>query len=267
MRYDGIVMGAVLLLIGAGPALAEDPRWSFSTSVNYSRGDFGTKEDTSFLYVPFTLGVTPIDRLTLSLTVPYVRQTTQTVVLTGGGVAVRKEKERELAIARPSVTRTEDGLGDILLKGQYVLLQEQPIVPEISPYLKIKFPTADEDRGLGTGEFDETLGVDLNKTFLQRFVAYLTLAYTFVGSPPGTDLNNSFAWSIGGAYRVAQPFTVFAFLDGATAISPGQANPLEFRASAEFKLTKMLKLTGSVGKGLSDGAADFSVSGGIALRF
>lgn len=255
------------MLIGAGPALAEEPRWSFSTSVNYSRGDFGTKEDTSFLYVPFTLGVTPIDRLTLSLTVPYVRQTTQTVVITGGGVAVRKEEERKLATARPSVTRTEDGLGDILLRGQYVLVEEQPLVPEVSPYLKIKFPTADKDRGLGTGEFDETVGADLSKTFLDRFVAYLTLAYTFVGSPRGEDLSNSFGWSLGGAYRVAQPFTVFAFLDGATAISPGQENPLELRVGAEYRLTKALKLTGSVGKGLSDGSPDFSISGGIALRF
>ena len=268
MRYHGIVLGTVLLLIGAGrPAIAQDPRWSFSTSVNYSRGDYGTKEDTSILYVPFTLGVTPIERLTLNVTVPYIRQTTQTVVLTGGGVAVRKDKERQLATARPSVTRTEDGLGDILLKGQYVLVEEQPIVPEISPYLKIKFPTADEDRGLGTGEFDETLGVDLSKTFFRRLVGYLTLAYTLIGSPAGTDLSNSFAWSIGGAYLVAQPFTVFAFLDGATAISPGQANPLEFSVGAEYRLTKALKLTGSVGKGLSDGSPDFSISGGIALRF
>lgn len=267
MRYPAVVLGVVLLVVSAGPAIAEDPRWSLSTSVNFSRGDYGTGEDTDFLYVPFTLGVRPIDRLTLSLTVPYVRQTTQTVVLTGGGVAVRNDKERKLTTDRPSVTRTEDGLGDILLKGQYVLLQEQPIVPEISPYLKIKFPTADEDRGLGTGEFDETIGVDLSKTFFQRWVAYLTLAYTFIGSPPGTDLDNSFSWSIGAAYLAAQPVTLFAFLEGATAISPGQENPLELRVGAEYKLTRAVKLTGSASVGLSDGSADFGFSAGLAFRF
>jgi hypothetical protein len=86
--------------------------------------------------------------------VPYIRQTTQTVVVTEGGVAKRKDKERQLATARGSVTQTEDGLGDILLKGEYVLLAEQAALPEITGSLKIKFPTADEDKGLGTGEFD-----------------------------------------------------------------------------------------------------------------
>ena len=267
MRYPTIVLGAVLLVISAGPAIAEDPRWSLSTSVNFSRGDYGTKEDTHLLDVPFTLGVTPIDRLTLSVTVPYIRQTTQTVTLTGGGVAVRKDKERKLATDRPSVTRTEHGLGDILAKGQYVLLEERAIFPEISPYLKIKFPTADEDKGLGTGEFDETLGVDLSKTFLQRLVAYLAVGYTFIGSPSGANLDNSFSWSIGAAYLVAQPVTLFGFLEGATAISPGQENPLELRFGAEYKLARAVKLTSSVNVGLSDGSPDFGFSAGLAFRF
>jgi hypothetical protein len=47
-------------------------------------------------------------------------------------------------------------------------LEERDVIPEIMPYVKIKFPTADSDRGLGTGEFDETIGVDLSKRGLHR---------------------------------------------------------------------------------------------------
>lgn len=267
MRHRRFVIAVVLMLMSAAPALAEDAAWSISGLVDYSVGDYGTGKDTTLLYVPFTLGVAPLERFTVSLTVPYIRQTTQTVFLTGGGVAVRKEKALELRTARESVTRTESGLGDVLLKGQYVLLAEQRASPEISPYLKIKFPTADEDRGLGTGEFDETLGVDLTKTFFERLVAYLTLAYTFIGSPPGTELHNSFGWSVGAAYLVAKPFTVFAFLDGATAISSGQEDPLELRVGADYRLTKALKLTGSVGAGLSNGSPDYDLSAGFSVRF
>src|SRR5947207_3056356 len=115
----------------------------------------------------------------------------------------------------------------IPVRTQYVLLAEKSVLPEVAPYLKIKFPTADSGRGLGTGEFDETVGVDLSKTLFPRFVSYVTLAYTFIGSPAGTSFDNSFGWSVGAAYLVAQPFSVFAFLDGSTAISPGQANPLQ----------------------------------------
>src|SRR5262249_23301885 len=143
-------------LMSAAPTCAQDWRFSLSTSLNYSRGGYGTAPDTTLVYVPFTLRAKPIERLTLGLTGPYLPPTPQNIIVTGGGVAGRK-----------SVTpaQTEDGLGDLLLKGEYVLPQEQQSLPEITASVKIKFPTADENKGLGTGEFDETIGVSFSKTF------------------------------------------------------------------------------------------------------
>src|SRR5436309_10404129 len=98
MQHRGLVMGVALVLLGAAPALAEDEPWlKFSTSVNYSVGDYGTGKDTTIVYVPFTLGVRPLDRFWLSVTVPFIYQDTQNVVLTGGGVASRKEQKGKLA--------------------------------------------------------------------------------------------------------------------------------------------------------------------------
>jgi len=268
MRYRSMGLAVVALtLSGALPALAEDePRWSLSTSVNYSVGDYGTGKDTTLVYIPFTLGVSPLDQLWLSVTVPYLYQTGQNVVVTGGGVAIRGKKGTG-KFAQPATSTTESGLGDVLLKVSYVLLEEKELIPEIAPYVKIKFPTADRDRGLGTGEYDETLGVDVSKRLADSLFGYVTVAYTFIGSPPGTELHNSFGWSLGAAYAVIQPLAVFAFLDGATAISSGEDDPLELRVGAEWKVMKALKLTGAVTRGLSKGSADWGVSAGLALRF
>jgi Putative MetA-pathway of phenol degradation len=262
----GLVIGVALVLLGAAPALAEDePRVKLSTSVNYSVGDYGTGKDTTIVYVPFTLGVRPFDRFWLSVTVPFIYQDTQNVVVTGGGVASRKEQKGKFA--QPARSTTESGLGDVLLKASVVVVEERDFIPEITPYLKIKFPTADADRGLGTGEYDETLGVDLSKRLIDALFGYLTLAYTFIGDPPGTDFRNSFGWSVGAAYAVIQPLSLFAFLEGSTAIARGQEDPVELRVGAEFRVTKWLKLTGAVSRGLTDGAADWGVSGGLGLRF
>ena len=268
MRHRGVVvvLAVAVVLLGAVPALAEDQPWlSLSSSVNYSVGDYGTGKDTTIVYIPFTLGVRPLDTLWLRLTVPYIEQTTQNVVMTGGGVTARNEARGKLA--RPARSTTEAGPGDVLLKVSWAVVEEGPVLPEIAPYVKIKFPTADESRGLGTGEFDETFGVDVSKAFLDKLFGYLALSYTFVGSPPGADLRNSFGWSLGAAYAVLTPLSVFGFLEGATAIARGQADPVDVVVGAEFKLTKVLKLTGSVMRGLTNGAADWGVSGGFALRF
>jgi hypothetical protein len=269
MRFPSVVVAIALVLILASvtPALAADdePRWLFSSSVNYSIGDYGTNKDTTIVYVPFTFGVRPVDALWVSLTVPWIYQNSQNVVVTGGGVATRKKAKGKFA--QPATATTESGLGDVLLRVSYVLLDEKPFLPEIAPYMKIKFPTADADRGLGTGEFDETIGVDLSKQFIGPLFGYVTVAYTFVGSPPGADFHNSFGWSVGAAYTLIPSLSFFAFLDGSTAISPGEADPLELRVGVEFRLTRALKLTGAVSRGLSDGAADWGLSGALTLRF
>jgi len=266
-RGRAALVAIILVSAGVTPALAQDePRVSFATSVNYSVGDYGTGQDTTLLYVPFTLGVRPLGRLWLELTVPYIYQSNENVVLTGGGVAVRNDKVHG-KLARPARSTTESGLGDVLAKASYVVVDEGEIIPEIRPYLKIKFPTADRDRGLGTGEYDETVGVDLSKRVVGGLFGFLTLAYTFIGDPPGTNLHDSFGWSVGAAYAVTTPLSVFAFLDGATAVSPGQDDPLELRVGAEYRLTRNVKFTGSVVRGLSNGSPDWGLSAGLALRF
>src|SRR2546426_12417190 len=264
MRH--FVMGVALVLLGAVPVLAQDePRVSLSTSVDYSVGDYGTGKDTTLLYVPFTLGVRPFDRFWLSVTVPYLYQHGQSVVVTGGGVASRKKQKGSLA--QPATSTTESGLGDVLAKASLVLIPEKDFIPEVTPYFKVKFPTADKDRGLGTGEFDETLGINVSKLLIASLFGYVELAYTFIGEPSGTTLHNSFGWSVGAAYAIVQPFSVFAFLEGATAIAPGQDDPLDIRVGAEYRIIKALKLTGAVTRGLSNGSADWGVSGTLTLRF
>jgi Putative MetA-pathway of phenol degradation len=266
MQVRSILIGLALGLLAVSSAGAEERPWfSLAAAVDYSVGDYGTGKDTTIVYAPFTLGVSPIDRLWLKVTVPFLHQTTQNVVLTGGGVASRKEQKGKLA--KPATATTEEGLGDVLGKVSFTILQEQPLLPEIEPYVKIKFPTADKDRGLGTGEFDETVGVDLSKNLVGGLFGYLTLAYTFIGEPPGADLRNSFGWSVGAAYAVVQPLSVFAFLDGATAVARGQDDPLDVRIGVELKLVKALKLTVTGTRGLSNGSPDWGASAGLTLRF
>jgi len=66
-RVQTALLGLVLAIVGVRPALAQDePRVSFSTSVDYSVGDYGTGKDTTLLYVPFTLGVRPFDHFWLT---------------------------------------------------------------------------------------------------------------------------------------------------------------------------------------------------------
>ena len=64
--------------------------------------------------------------------------------------------------AAPS--RTETGLGDIVLSATYNAYYDRASTLGLDFTGKVKLPTADEDKGLGTGETDFAFLVDVYKT-------------------------------------------------------------------------------------------------------
>jgi hypothetical protein len=276
-----IVAGLLMALAARGVADAEDvPKPSesrdartlgllLSTTADYSQGKYGSGHTTQILRVPSTLTWSATDRLDLTLTIPYLWEHGRDILATvGAGSVWTSPRLRTRGITqRTQHARTEDGLGDILVDGEYVLVEERDVIPEVSPFVGVKFPTADSSTGLGTGEFDETLGVSLSKTFGKRWTASADLLYTFVGSPRHTTLDNFFGWTVGVSYDVTPSLRLATYLDGATAVSRHDPNPLDLRFQVEYNITGIVALTAGASAGLSHGSGDFGVSAGIKLRF
>jgi hypothetical protein len=65
---------------------------------------------------------------------------------------------------------------------------------------KVKFGTADVDKGLGTGENDFTVQADFLK-FTDRITWIGSLGYRFRGQPPGATLDDALLASAGGIYK------------------------------------------------------------------
>jgi hypothetical protein len=237
---------------------------SVSLTPEYSAGTYGTQKTTEVLYVPLVLQYSLTDRLDIKLTVPYIRQRGQGVLGALGIGALAAPGG--VSGGRTGRTTTDDGLGDILLEGNYRFTDDRGLIPEVTGLLEIKFPTAD-GRRLGSGEFDELLGANLTKKLSERWTATLEVSYTFVGSPPRLRLDNSFGWTIGPTYAVTPAFRLSAYIEGATAVVPGTQNPLDFRWAAEYDLTERVLVTGSATKGSSDGSPAFGISAGLGYRF
>jgi hypothetical protein len=260
------------LLITSGPVRAEQEKDSKGTGTDeyivklsvlpeYSEGKYGTGHTTQILEVPFRAEWSATDRLDLSLTIPYlwVRGRGDTTIVNGRPVRV--------AGHRPGQVTTQDGLGDILGEIDYTLLEEKGLVPDLTPFLEIKFPTADSSRGLGTGEFDEKVGLYVTKKVAAQWTAHVDLSYTFVGSPPHTDLRNVFDWSVGLSYDPTPSIKLSGYVDGATPVSRTQQSPLDLRFRGEYQLTTHVHLTAESSVGLSHGSPDFTVLTGVELRF
>src|SRR6185503_4986518 len=56
----------------------------------------------------------------------------------------------------------ESGIGDTTLRARFFLVNDEgrgTAKPSVTPVVKVKLPTADETRGLGTGKVDYGFGV------------------------------------------------------------------------------------------------------------
>ena len=246
---------------GASIALAADPQsWQLSSSITYESGTFGTGTRTETVYIPFTLKRL-FDQGDLGLTLPFVilRTTGETTLVNGAPQRIRAGPR-----TRPV---THEGIGDMILKGRYYAVDEHGLLPTIALVAKIKFPTADESQGLGTGKFDEGVGVEVSRTFLKDFIAYFDLSYTIIGSPAGLDLNNQTIYDIGLGYKFTPQLLGSIFYEERTALITGQPNPRSLLFNAGYKVTETFRLNTMFEAGLSNGSPDYGLTAGASVKF
>jgi len=193
---------ALALALASASAVAQNVTWS--TGLEYSSGKYGGTEDIEDLYVPIT-GRLNLERVSIELTVPYLS------VRAPAGTTVTDPGSELLPGAGDS--NTESGLGDVLAGVTvYDVLYSDNLDLALDISGKVKFGTADVDKGLGTGENDYTLRADLYK-FVGQFTLLGSAGYKLRGDPAGTDLENVWLGSLGSIIAPSDRVRVGMFYD------------------------------------------------------
>lgn len=235
--------------------VAADPGFSFTTGLDYSTGKYGGTLSTDILYIPFT-GRYEADQYTLKLTVPYLQ-------VTGPGNVVRDVGQ----IGPASNTRTkQSGLGDIVVAGTHDVYDGGTNGTLVDVTAKIKFGTADETKGLGTGKNDYALQTDLYKT-LGANTVFGTLGYKVMGSPAGVTLNNVFYASLGAGHQYSQETSAGLILNLQEKASATGSAQQELTAYVSHKLGKTWKAQAYAVKGFSDGSPDWGAGAMFTAAF
>ncbi len=255
-------MAVLLVLLAAGRGSAEErEHFQLKVGPSYDQGDFGTRDTTRTFFFPATLKYLG-DRFDFGVTGAFV------LIDTVGGV--RPIEGIPTATAGPRTRRvTNSGVGDTLLKGRWFLVDDpglQSPLPALTPFAKVKIPTADEKRFLGTGKTDYGFGLEFDKQFAP-FILFGDVGYTVIGSPAGQDFRNRPAASLGGGMKVTNAVTVSALVDWRRAIVRGGEDPVELFGILTYKVAPTLSLSPNVLVGLTDGSPDFGVGVELSYKF
>ena len=247
----------VLALFLSVPSLsAQDATWQLGASLSFLTGDYGEESDTDLLQIPFVLK-RYFSRGDLTLTVPYVD------ISTDGDTAVTAG---EVVAITGAETDSGAGLGDIILKGRYYAIDQRGYLPFIDVAAKIKLPTADKEKNLGTEETDVSLITEFSRSISDDFFTLAEIGYTWMGDPPEGDLKNRWIYSIGAGYVYMPRWTLSGYIDGRTALVDGNDDPLSLLFSTEFKYRPKLRFDTMLEIGLNDGSPDYGITLGVRYR-
>ncbi|MBN1552092.1 OmpA family protein [bacterium] len=195
--------------------------------------------DYSYLTLPLAFGIT--DRFEISVAPSYLN-------------------------LRISEIGTEDGFGDIYVNVKASLF-EQEDVWGLAAVAYGKLPTADEDKGLGTGETDYGATLAASRYF-EKTGIHLNLGYRIVGDPEGVDFDDQFLYGIGLERDLTDRLKLIGELTGETAYHPmASDDPLDALAGFRYAFDNGLNLGGGVRYAFNMEEQDCPVGGIVQIGF
>ena len=247
-------LGALAALCASTGAQAADSGFSVGLGAEYTTGKYGGDTAIDEVYVPINFGY-DARRISIRLTLPYLSvQAPEGTVVEG--------PDGEQVIGEGPVT-TESGIGDVtaaLTVYDVLSLAGGDFVVDLTG--EIKFGTADEDQGLGTGQTDYAVQADAFR-FFDRFTAIGSFGYLFRGDPADVDLEDAFFASAGGSYAVSSQTRLGLFYDYQEASVPGNDPMQELSATLSSRPGENWWMSGYLSAGFSDSSPDWGV--GIAF--
>ena len=252
-----LAIATVISSLGVQVAFAEDVGvFTVTSGFDYSSGKYGSQDRTDITSIP-VIGKYEVGSWVLKLTVPYVS-------ITGpGNISPGIGKFKGSTTTRKS---TESGLGDIVAAATYNLYNGNNGGPAIDITGKVKFGTADDKKGLGTGENDYIGQVDLYQSF-GDFTALGSIGYRVYGDTNSAQLDNVFFGSIGGSYKVARSTSTGVIYDYRPAITSNGSVISEATAFVNHKISDHWKAQGYLVKGFANGSPDYSVGALVGYVF
>jgi len=265
-----------LLLIGAPVAHAattDSGRFSLSAGADYSSGKYGTDTTTDIWSVPVAAAY-QTDRWTFKLTVPYINISGAGNVIPGvGKVNNGNPKGRgrgngggTTPAPGTAASGSASGLGDITASAGYELFGSADRTFGLDLTGKVKFGTADENKGLGTGKNDYGLSLDTYKVS-GGWTAFGGVGWMKYGSSQYIQLKNGFNANIGADYKLGASDNIGAYYYYRERIADSGAAQSELTGYWNHKFNDSLRVQAYALAGFADGSPDYGVGASLKYSF
>ena len=186
----------------------------------------------------------------------------------GAGFGGQSEERMEIAEDEETGEQvSESGIGDLVLAAKTKLLDERPWLPGQALSASVKFPTADEDRGMGSGKTDFDLTWIATKALSDTVNIHVNGGYTWVGEPEDEDVGNLVHYGIALDYAFAEPLQWVGEVFAEKEIQEGTDTIWVANTGLRWAVYDELVLDVALGSGLSSDAPEFQATAGFTWTF
>ncbi|HED52117.1 MAG TPA: hypothetical protein ENI83_01045 [Gammaproteobacteria bacterium] len=260
------------LVLAAPGAGYSGGRVEIAASYDYSSGDYGQDVTTEIEYMPVSLAYTD-GPWRVELTVPYIRVTGNGTVVPGSGSPLVFDNFSGGLFgsgggsgggSSSTASVSNSGLGDVITRVGYAFMPADGSFYELSG--KVKFGTADENDGLGTGENDYAVQFDgvLGSGVVSP---YFTVGYLVTGDSGDFTYRDVPYGSLGLMFKTGEGSSAGLGYDYRRATVSGSDDQHMASAFLGWKLTPGVSASVSAIAGFTDSTPDYGASVKLTNRF
>lgn len=260
-----------LLISGSFAVVSAAEKWTISSSLQYSSGNYIYEQNTATVYFYGGLRY-HTGKWTLSANVPLISQNSDPIT-NGGGVFFPSDhhnpddpgnsRHDNGMIKENGMPEMVAGLGDLYLGTKYRLISNGRWQPDVLANLRIKVPAAGTANNFGSGKFDYGISLTIRKQFRTN-VLFADIGYWLLGDPEGITYDDPLVFGIGGGKFFNNANTgILLYYEDYASILDGLDPYRQLSLGLNQKLRTNLTLLFTGAAGITRSAPDFSLSGGM----
>lgn len=264
MKMKWLALGSLAALAASATASADGS--SVGVGFDYSSGKYGATTTTDIWSVPFSFGYGS-GPWSLKLTVPYINVSGSGNVIPGVGGTINtnpRGRGRTGTVPSTDTVGSAAGVGDVVAAATYALHSNDATGFGLDLTGKVKFGTADENQGLGSGQNDYIVALDAYRGH-DAWTVFGGVSYAVLGDSEFLQLDDVFGANVGASYKINDRSSWGAAYDFRQKASDQSQSRNELTAFYNHKVGDNAKLQAYVLSGFSDGSPDWG--GGLSVKY
>ena len=161
----------------------------------------------------------------------------------------------------------ESGIGDLAVGAKWQFVKESDYMPRQALVPSVKFPTADKDNGLGSGEIDYDITWIASKSLTDKMGAHINAGYSWIGEAAGQNVGNILHYGLAVDCQISTSVQLVGEVFADRELRGDTDTAVQYNAGFRWRPADCLTLDMAGGSKISGDVPDFTVTAGLTLAF